>query len=99
MSYQSRVKNTIIGNALEFQRKAMNLTRSQLASKLGVQAQYVANWERGQCLPPKKKLNILANTLGMSKKDIVKLYTRATKVALEEYLDSINENDSELLDD
>ncbi len=92
MSFQSRVKNTIIGNALEYRRKSLNLSRAELAERISLQSpQYIANWERGQCLPPKKKLKVLAEVLGMSKKEIVKLYTRATKVALEEYLDSISE--------
>lgn len=91
MTTQStKLKNIIIGKSLQAKRESLELTRSQIAQFLEVQPQFVANWERGQCLPPKKVLPVLLEVLKMSKKDVVNLYTMATRVSLEEYFDSIN---------
>ena len=91
MGNPSRIKNVIIGQTLQQKRESLALTRSEVAEKLGLLPQFVANWERGQCLPPKKILNDLIKVYKLSKKDIVKLYTAATKAALEDYFEDIKE--------
>jgi len=89
MSSSSRVKNVIIGQSLQFKRESLSLSRTEVAKQVGVKPQFVANWERGQCLPPKKILNELMQIFKLTKKDLVKLYTTATKVALEEYFENL----------
>lgn len=92
MAAESKIKNLIIGQGLQLRRENVSLTRSELAQKLQVKPQFVANWERGQCLPPKKVMGKLVNVLNMSKKEIVNLYTKASKIALEEYFNNLDES-------
>lgn len=87
----SKVKNIIIGQTLQQKRMAVSLSRIDVADKLGIQSQFVANWERGDCLPPRKVLNDLLKLYKIPKKDIVKLYTLATKAALDCYFEDIKE--------
>lgn len=90
MKKVSRIKNIIIGQGLQLRRERTSLSRANLAKELDVLPQFVANWERGQCLPPKKVLRKLTATLNMSKKEIVDLYTKASKIALTEYFEDID---------
>ena len=84
-SSAARLKNIIIGQGLQEKRENINFSRAQVAERLKVLPQYVANWERGQCLPPKRVLFELKELYKMSTKEIVNLYSVASKMALQEF--------------
>lgn len=85
----NRLKNIIIGKSLQAKREILDYSRSDIAERLAIKPQFVANWERGQCLPPKNVLSKLMELYDMDKKDFVNLYTMATKEGLKEYFDSL----------
>ncbi len=87
----SRIKNIIIGKTFKAKRENLGLSRTIIAHKLEIKPQFVANWERGQCLPPKKVIPQLMEIYNMSSKDVVNLYTEATKISMEEYFRQIQD--------
>jgi len=48
------------GERLKNHRKAKNYTQDDVASKIGVSAQAVSKWEKGECLPDVYNLKLLA---------------------------------------
>lgn len=72
----SNLKNIIVGDFLRMRRESLKLTRSDLSKRLNVRSQYIANWERGQCLPPKKLVPKLIKALEMNSKQLIKIYLR-----------------------
>ncbi len=60
-----------IGKFISRQRKAQNLTQSQLAEILGVSTNAVSKWERGICLMDMSLLKPLSDALGITVNDIL----------------------------
>jgi Predicted transcriptional regulators len=54
------------GERLKRHRKAKNYTQDDVASKIGVSAQAVSKWEKGECLPDVYNLKLLAKLYGVS---------------------------------
>lgn len=81
----SQLKKVIIGRTLQEKREKLNYSRSDLARHTGVISQFVANWERGQCLPPFKVISKLQEIFSMTKVDFVNLYTLASREAYSNY--------------
>ena len=57
-------------NIIKQLRKAMGITQSQLAEKMGVERSAVAKWEAGVANPSTAKLPALAEALGCSVADL-----------------------------
>ncbi len=55
-----------IGSRIFQQRKALDITKTQLAENLGVSFQAVSSWERDEYLPETEKLIAIARALGVS---------------------------------
>ena len=67
-----------INKFLTSARVARSMTQSSVAKKLGyLTAQYVSNWERGYCLPPKGKLREISRIYAIKYDTLVKLYVDA----------------------
>ena len=60
-----------IGKFISRQRKAQNLTQSQLAEILGVSTNAVSKWERGVCMMDMSLLKPLSEVLGITVNDIL----------------------------
>jgi len=54
------------GKRLKDNRKAKNLTQSEVASRIGVSEQAVSKWENGDCLPDVYNLKMLGRLLRIS---------------------------------
>jgi transcriptional regulator with XRE-family HTH domain len=61
------------GVLLKNLREKKKLSQLELADKCGLIAQYVSNWERGQCLPPRHALKSLVAALRMTPAQRAKL--------------------------
>ena len=59
------LKNT--GKTLASIRKERGMTQSELAKRLGVHSQYISNFERSTCMPPKSSLKKLKKVLALTK--------------------------------
>lgn len=81
----SEIKKSIIGKDLQLRREKLNYSRMDLAKHTNVLPQYVANWERGQCLPPTKIIPKLQELFNMTSVDFVSLYTLASKKGYENF--------------
>lgn len=57
------------GILLKHLRENNDLTQAELAMKCHLHSQYVSNWERGKCYPPKNIMPKLNKALKLSKKD------------------------------
>lgn len=55
-----------IGNFIAMMRKRNGLTQAELAEKFNITKNAVSKWERGICMPDVDKLDIVADTLGVS---------------------------------
>lgn len=85
------IEKKIIGDFFKQKRLETGLTQNDVAKSLGwSNAQFVSNWERGKCLPPKSVLFDLIQMCKISKKELVNIHTYATKIALESYLKNID---------
>lgn len=60
-----------IGSFISRQRKAKNLTQSQLAEMLGISTNAVSKWERGICLMDMSLLKPLSDILEVTVNDIL----------------------------
>ena len=72
--YQNRIYECILDC-----RKINHLSQSELAGILHVSRQTVSSWETGQVLPPPDILPALAKLLGISKKELFKLWETETE--------------------
>jgi transcriptional regulator with XRE-family HTH domain len=52
-----------VGRYLKQLRLDANITQRDLASKLGMNSQFVSNWERELCAPPDAKLKAISKVL------------------------------------
>lgn len=67
-----------INKFLTSARVARSMTQASVAKKLGyLTAQYVSNWERGYCLPPKAKLREISKIFAIKYDTLVRLYVDA----------------------
>lgn len=68
------------GAWLARRRESLGLTQSQVAGELGdVHSQFVSNWERGKCMPPKSCLKDLALVFKMKRSDKTELLSELMK--------------------
>lgn len=68
---------------LKSARLMKGLTQDEVASKLGYASpQYVSNWERGICLPSKKRVKDVCNILGIEKSLYLDVYMAAKREQL-----------------
>lgn len=81
----SEIKKEIIGKALQSKREKLNYSRTDLANKVDVMPQFVANWERGQCLPPSSIIPKLQELFSMTPVEFVNLYSAAAKIGYENF--------------
>lgn len=67
-------RHVSLSEYLKAARIMKGLTQDELAKKLGYScAQFVSNWERGQCLPPIGKMKAVSKVLGLDHNDFVDL--------------------------
>lgn len=72
-----------ISSFLKSARIMKNLTQQQVADKLGYETdQFISNWERGLCLPPKKRLKDLSKILGIEAELVVDMYVEAKRAQI-----------------
>ena len=62
-----------LGKKIASVRKSSSLTQSDLASRVGVTAQAVSKWERGNACPDIAILDEIANALGISLSELLGL--------------------------
>jgi len=55
------------GKYLQTIRERAELTQVEVADKLKLHPQFVSNWERGICMPPRSAFKKLATMLGFTK--------------------------------
>lgn len=48
-------------------RESRNMTQAELGRRLNMHSQYLSNFERGLCMPPKAKLKRLTRILNISR--------------------------------
>lgn len=58
------------GKALRARREEVKMTQIAVAKACGVHVQFVSNWERGICYPPRHCHKDLAKALKLGKKDV-----------------------------
>lgn len=57
---------------LKSARELKGKSQSELANLAGVHTQFVSNWERALCMPPKNKLKKLVGLLSIDPKNLIK---------------------------
>lgn len=81
------------GLILRKMRERAGLTQAELGNACEIHSQFVSNWERGICMPPKHALKDLARTLKLTNKDRVELrgavFADAVETARNNYKDMI----------
>ena len=60
------MNQTVIGSYIAKQRREKNLTREQLAEKLGVSNKTVSKWENGRCMPDYSIIEPLCKELSVT---------------------------------
>lgn len=73
-----------IGKTIRKKRRALDITQSSLAEKLGVSNQTVWNWEKNIVCPDGKRLLKVMATLGLEREDMVK-EEAATPITIAKY--------------
>ena len=72
-----------IGRQLAVARETSGFTQKEIANSLGHKSsQYVSNWERGVSPPPRQELENLARLYGLSKTDLVDLFSNELRNSL-----------------
>lgn len=67
-----------LGVKLKKAREEAGLTQDTVAEKLKYESsQFVSNFERGECLPPKKIVKVLAKMYKIDEKDLIKDFVEA----------------------
>jgi transcriptional regulator with XRE-family HTH domain len=78
-----------LGRFLAKKRLEAGLTQVDVSTSLGYDsAQYVSNWERGECPPPLNKLKEVAKVLKIAPDEIISLIVKETQTYLEEQLNT-----------
>jgi len=76
-----------LGRFLAKKRLEAGLTQVDVSTSLGYDsAQYVSNWERGECPPPLNKLREVARVLKIAPEEIISFMVRETQSYLEDQL-------------
>jgi len=84
---KQNIKNVMIGRFFKEKRIEASLSQVYIASSLGYDSpQMVSNWERGLCAPPYDALKKIVELYGLSKKDVVEIFSDATKEELKALL-------------
>ena len=65
-------------------RSIKGVTQAQLGDLVGVHPQFVSNWERGLCAPPKEALDRVIIVLEISRKDLCKAMLEDAKTFIED---------------
>jgi transcriptional regulator with XRE-family HTH domain len=65
-------------------RQHKKLTQAELASKAGLNPQYVSNWERGVCPPPMHRIGFLMSVLSVNPENVVSAMLADSKKEIEE---------------
>ena len=68
---RSRPRATGTDSPIAIARRAAGMTQEQLAKAVGVQAQYIGAWERGERKPKIDSLLRIAEALGVSWQDLI----------------------------
>lgn len=55
-----------IGQFITFKRKQLNLSQTELAEKINTSSKTISKWETGICIPSKKYIDNLCQTLNIS---------------------------------
>lgn len=55
----------LFGHNLQHRREEMGVGQAQLAKRVGVTQQTISRWEKGEIVPPPKRLSQLAAALGI----------------------------------
>jgi len=71
------------GERLKNHRKAKSLTQEEAAEKLGVSAQAVSKWEKGDCLPDVYNLKLLARLYRVSIDNLLDVENEGTEKVVE----------------
>ena len=72
MSYQNEPRKTATKSPITAARIAAGLTQAQLAEKIGVAAQHIGRWERGERKPKTDALIRLSNALKCDMMDLLR---------------------------
>ena len=76
-----------IGQYLYDRRTKINKTQAAIAKKLGFESsQYVSNWERGLCPPPKEKLIVIAQEYEVPRSELAQLMSAESKASIKRLL-------------
>lgn len=67
----------VLGARISAARRALDITQSDLADKIGVGANQVSRWERGQAMPGPRHLGPLAEALQMDRDELFVLAIEA----------------------
>lgn len=90
----------VLGARISAARRAANMTQADLANAVGVGANQVSRWERGEAMPGPRYLGPLADALNMDREDLFVLAIEAgaeDTAALQKENDRIFELLKELL--
>jgi len=74
--------STRIGNFFKDHRLSKGFSQKDLADELGVNKQFVSNWERGLCSPPMDAVKQITSLLRIPKKNVVTLFVEETEKSL-----------------
>ena len=80
----------VLGARISAARRARNITQADLAETIGVGANQVSRWERGQAMPAARYLRDLADALQIDRDE---LYVLAVEASAEDNLALQKENE------
>jgi len=73
------------GESLKNYRKEKNYTQEDIASQIGVSAQAVSKWEKGECLPDLYNIKLLARLYRISIDTLLDVENEGTEKVIETY--------------
>lgn len=68
------------------------ITQKEVADKMGYNAQFVSNWERGVCIPPIGSVSKLLKIVGASRKDYLDAHLENEKARVQSILSGRNKD-------
>lgn len=77
---------TNAGAWLAQRRHSLGMTQGEVAEELKIHSQFVSNWERGKCMPPKSCLIRLTFVFKIKRSDRNELLSAMLKDAEEQFL-------------
>lgn len=92
LTLQNKTLRRKLGVELQKARVEIGLTQIEVAKKLGYDsAQFISNFERGVCLPPKKTVKTLAKMYKMNFESLVMKYVACEVTMIKNaYLEQFN---------